>query len=137
MGSVAACRDHETWTGGTLKLEPIDEIDKYRKDHPLMGSSEKGASYGYFTVPVGDVVLDVISSGSFYQGNDWEHVSVSLPDRCPTWAEMCVVKDLFWKESETVIQFHPRKNSYKNYHEFCLHLWRHKSGHELPPTTQV
>ena len=25
----------------------------------------------------------------------WEHVSVSLRNRCPTWDEMCLVKDIF------------------------------------------
>src|SRR5690349_6482303 len=31
-------------------------------------------------------------------GEGWEHVSISIPseDRCPTWEEMCFVKDLFW-----------------------------------------
>lgn len=28
----------------------------------------------------------------------WEHVSVSLRNRCPTWDEMCLVKDIFWRD---------------------------------------
>ena len=31
----------------------------------------------------------------FSDGLGWDHVSVSLADRCPTWAEMCFIKDLF------------------------------------------
>ena len=27
-------------------------------------------------------------------GHGWEHVSVSLDHRCPSWAEMCLVKDI-------------------------------------------
>ncbi len=57
-------------------------------------------------------------------GDGWEHVSVSLQRRCPTWDEMCMVKDFFWGEEDTVIQYHPAKSEYINFHPFCLHLWR-------------
>lgn len=57
-------------------------------------------------------------------GMGWEHVSVSRKDRCPTWDEMCQVKDLFWDEDDCVVQFHPPKAEYVNFHENCLHLWR-------------
>lgn len=77
----------------------------------------------------GKPVIRVIAS----DGQGWEHVSVSLEFRCPIWEEMCWVKNLFWDETETVIQFHPAKKFYKNIHPFCLHLWR-RSGEnfELP-----
>lgn len=54
----------------------------------------------------------------------WEHVSVSLPDRCPAWEEMCWIKDLFFEPEECVIQFHPPASQYVNNHRYCLHLWR-------------
>jgi len=57
-------------------------------------------------------------------GAGWEHVSVSRSDRTPTWDEMCQVKDLFWDETDTVIQYHPAKTDYVNNHQFCLHMWR-------------
>lgn len=57
-------------------------------------------------------------------GGGWEHVSVSLLDRCPTWDEMCQVKDLFWGEEDCVVQFHPARKDYVNHHPYCLHLWR-------------
>lgn len=107
-------------------------LDKYRTKHPLYGMSPAGALFGYFRVPVGDMVLNVISSGP----DDWEHVSVSTPNRCPTWDEMCKVKDLFWNELETVVQFHPSSASYVNTHPYCLHLWKH-GVHELPPIRKV
>lgn len=58
----------------------------------------------------------------------WEHVSVSRRDRCPTWDEMCQVKDLFWDDEDCVVQYHPPKSSYVNLHPFCLHLWRRVNG---------
>lgn len=45
------------------------------------------------------------------------------------------IKDMFWEEGETVLQFHPKKSSYVNVHPCVLHLWK-KVGvdAELPPT---
>ena len=93
--------------------------DKFRIVHPHYGP---GDDYnGVF-----DVVLRhkqrvrVIAS----DGLGWEHVSVSREDRCPTWDEMCQVKDLFWGDEDTVVQYHPPKSQYVNIHKNCLHLWR-------------
>lgn len=71
-------------------------------------------------------------------GGGWEHVSVSYRRRTPTWDEMCKVKDMFWNEDETVVQYHPKKSDYVNLHPYCLHLWR-KCGEdfEQPPTNYV
>jgi hypothetical protein len=59
-------------------------------------------------------------------GEGWQHVSVSIEgaNRCPTWEEMCMVKNLFWAENEWAVQFHPAKSEYVNTHPRCLHLWR-------------
>lgn len=57
-------------------------------------------------------------------GLGWDHVSVSRRDRCPTWDEMCQVKDLFWDGDDCVMQLHPPKSDYINNHNFCLHIWR-------------
>lgn len=63
-------------------------------------------------------------------GMGWDHVSTRLVqgkkfvERCPTWAEMCFIKDYFFDESETVVQFHPAKSEYVNTHKYVLHLWR-------------
>lgn len=71
-------------------------------------------------------------------GKGWDHVSVSYRRRTPTWEEMSKIKDIFFNEEETVVQFHPKKSEYKNLCETCLHLWR-KQGeeYELPPRAFV
>lgn len=115
-----------------MRLIVLPELDGYRRVHPVFGSSPLRQSYGYFEIPLADgVMLSVISSGD---DPEWEHVSVSLPYRCPTWNEMNRVKELFWSDQETVLQFHPRKDQYRNVHPYCLHMWRHKqTNHVLPP----
>jgi len=102
-------------------------IEHLRQPHPIATSE---GMYGYFELGC----LRIISSGEGEHGGDWEHVSVSTADRCPTWDEMQQVKELFWKDTETVIQIHPPKEHYINYHPFCLHLWKKTGCHiELPP----
>ena len=76
---------------------------------------------GAFIVPLKhSQMVRVIASAAM----GWEHVSVSRKDRCPTWDEMCQIKDLFWDDSDCVVQFHPPKAEYVNNHPNCLHLWR-------------
>jgi hypothetical protein len=83
---------------------------------------------------LGQVALRVIASN----GGGWEHVSVSTERRCPTWDEMCFVKSLFWDEEDAVVQFHPPKRAYINYHPFTLHLWRKVGAEfEMPPSIMV
>jgi len=68
----------------------------------------------------------------------WDHVSVSLPARCPTWEEMCFVKDLFFDPQEAVMQLHPPRSDYVNCHPCCLHMWRpHNRSIPLPPSLMV
>lgn len=90
-------------------------------------ATANGEPFGAFFVPVkpGMPPLKIIASdGTDGEYEAWEHVSVSLPNRCPTWVEMSYVKSLFWDDSDCVVQYHPPRSEYVNNHEFCLHLWR-------------
>lgn len=118
-----------------MKDKLTESFDACRRVHPRMGGSPRGALYGYFVAGP----LRIISSGVPDPGEpQWEHVSVSCIDRCPTWAEMHLVKQMFWSDDETVLQFHPRKSEYVNRHEYALHLWRQVGvDHPLPPNHLV
>lgn len=67
----------------------------------------------------------------FSWGGGWDHVSVSYKNRCLTWDEMCMVKDMFFRSDECAVQYHPAKEDYINLHPFTLHLWRPQDK-ELP-----
>lgn len=100
--------------------------EKYRIALP--GYPAGDATNGCFVVPLKhQQKLRVIAS----DGLGWEHVSVSRSDRCPTWDEMCQIKDLFWDEDDCVVQYHPPKEDWVNNHPNCLHLWR-PIGVEMP-----
>lgn len=64
-------------------------------------------------------------------GEGWEHVSVSRQAECPSWDDMCRIKDLFWDPEDCVIQYHPPRSDYVNLHPHCLHLWR-PQGVDIP-----
>jgi len=102
--------------------------EKLRVRSGYMASSEANGNNGAFFLRLkpGEPPLQIIASdGAIHDGGDaWEHVSVSLPHRLPTWDEMCRVKDLFWDDSDCVVQFHPPRSDYVNNHSRCLHLWR-------------
>jgi hypothetical protein len=88
-----------------------------------------GDPFGWFeipTTPIGPVIRCQVSNA--YDEFEFEHVSVSLGHRCPTWDEMCKVKDLFWDEDDVVVQYHPAKSEYVNLSKTCLHLWRWTKG---------
>ena len=46
-------------------------------------ASEDGVSHGLFLIPFRSSQMRVLSSGDY--GVSWEHVSVSLKNRCPNW----------------------------------------------------
>lgn len=101
-------------------------------------ASQKGADYGMFDLRTneGQALRVMVSSGA--DEVPWEHVSVSTKTRCPTWKEMCWIKELFFEDEEVVIQYHPRKSDYVNQHPFCLHMWRPLNAElPLPPTIAV
>lgn len=71
-------------------------------------------------------------------GGGWDHVSVSFSKRCPTWDEMCMVKEIFWSDEECVVQYHPPRSLYVNNHPYCLHLWKPQgSTIKTPPTFMI
>lgn len=102
--------------------------DQFRwNDAPYGYGTDDGEPYGMFRIPgrhANGRELRVIACDGTETG--WEHVSVSIEgsDKCPSWQEMCIAKNLFWELSECVVQFHPAEENYVNVHSGCLHLWR-------------
>jgi len=93
--------------------------------------------YGVFIIPWG---YPFIAQCIVSKENGWEHVSVTIIEqpsndsRTPTWDEMSRIKDLFWNENETTVQFHPKKSEYVNNHEHVLHIWKQVGkDFTLPP----
>lgn len=113
---------------------------RYRGPDRECASDDTYGNNGVFTFKHKGAVLSCIVS----DGQSWEHVSVSLGHRTPTWAEMCFIKSVFWDPEDCVIQYHPPESQYVNHHPYCLHLWRPGRPHgaaalliPLPPLSMV
>ena len=101
-----------------------------------------------YLLPGMPMPIAAITDGSAWQigklrviaswGDGWDHVSVSLQNRCPLWDEMQFIKQCFFEDEEAVMQLHPRKSDYVNFHPYCLHLWKPQSAViPVPPTWMV
>jgi hypothetical protein len=102
------------------------QINRFRRTSfdviEVYGNTGDGYS-GVFDIPnphhPGEKFKVIASSG-----DGWDHVSMSLPNRTPTWREMGFLYRLFFKDCEFAVQFHVPSIDHVNYHPYCLHLWR-------------
>jgi len=97
--------------------------EKYRVKTGTFKSSQESGNNGFFEIKINNqLTFRVIAS----DGYGWEHVSISLikSNALPTWADMCLIKNIFWSKNDTVIQYHPAEKDYINLEENTLHLWR-------------
>ena len=136
-------------------MKTSDHINKYRiSNHPIpmFQTTDADGMNGCFAIPLDkesrNIALVIASDGRMAreEGVDipWEHVSVRIGekhngkriDRVPDWNEMCLIKDLFFKPEECVVQFHPPRSEYVNTHPCVLHLWRWKGG-EFPAPPKI
>ena len=120
-----------------MRAKPHEKLEEGRFRAGGMRSNT-GDLHGLFMLqgPTG-ARIRILSSGPDEEAG-WEHVSVSIEHRTPNWREMSLVKDLFWGDEECVVQFHPPKSEYVNYHPNCLHLWRPmRMDIPLPPSELV
>lgn len=117
--------------------KPQEDVEKYRITKGRLASVSAYGNNGAFEVP-GPERAKLFCIVSDMMG--WEHVSVSVlkKARCPSWAEMCFVKELFWMPEEAVMQLHPRQSDYVSFHDWTLHMWRPVDAEiPLPPHTLV
>lgn len=121
----------------------VPEQYRFKKEgHPYSSDASVGNN-GAFVIPHPSIrnywILAIASSELA-----WEHVSVHLfrkahmqkqqeVERTMTWQEMCFVKEIFWGEKATVLQYHPAKEDYVNMHPYTLHLWRPQGKFPKPP----
>ena len=119
-------------------MKDLHTLDKYRdRDFEYRIHGGPGdAGNGAFKVYVSGKSFFCIASN----GGGWEHVSVSPANRkrttAPTWEEMCEIKRMFFREDETVVEYHPAKADYVNLHPLCLNLWR-PTGVEMPRPPKI
>lgn len=108
--------------------------EKWRLKNGALGSDKSFGNNGCFIIRSLKLPKPVTIIASNKMG--WEHVSASLPDRCPTWEEVCIIKDIFWDKDDVVLQYHPAESDYVNNHRNTLHLWRPTNA-EVPTPPKI
>jgi len=104
-------------------MRDLRELDRWRRrDAAVLRhyGSVGDETCGAFTVPVGSHTFDCVASSD----GGWDHVSISLPNRCPSWLEMDALKRLFFRDHETAMQLHLPPGDHISLHPYCLHIWR-------------
>lgn len=112
-------------------MRPLQEIRRSERLR-IIRQGEDGFWAEFIYPPINPDKTCIIASW----GGGWEHVSFSFRNRCPSWDEMCLMKDIFWSDEECVVQYHPPKSEYVNRHPFCLHLWK-PIGQEYPMPPKI
>ena len=117
----------------SMELSKLHYLEKYRVLSGTFASGPELGMNGVFIIPhPAQKKVEFICIVSDKGG--WKHISVSMQrqlprrketvKRCPTWDEMCYIKQLFFEAEESAVQYHPPESQYKNLHPFVLHLWR-------------
>ena len=106
---------------------PNLRVERFKQPDPNTGIVYSNDCDGVYFIKRGPVRITVIASN----GAGWDHVSVSIRNRCPTWEEMEFVRGLFFRDDETVMQLSVPRSAHISLHPFCLHLWRPQDG-EIP-----
>ena len=57
------------------------------------------------------------------EGIIWRHLSISLPDRDPSWEQIKTARYQFFPEDGEVFQLLPPHSDYVNLHPHVFHLW--------------
>lgn len=98
----------------------------------LYATTAADKNNGVFVVPYLNNKVQLFCIAS--DGMGWDHVSITVLNskRCPSWEEMCYIKNMFWSEEDCVVQYHTSKENYVNVHPYCLHLWKPQGIEKFP-----
>lgn len=121
-------------------MRDLRELDKYRlPEQELQFTGELGGAgegfFAFYSIYSRKEELIRAIAGS---GMGWDHVSVSLGHRCPTWDEMEYTKRLFFQPYEICMQLHVAEKDHISHNPYTLHIWRPQTWViQLPPNWMV
>ncbi len=136
-------------------MKNLNELNKYRDRNAEARAygrdfcDDDRSWVGIFRVPVvqstGGYPKMLVIVSRYVEGNQkldanypWNHVSASLPNKCPTWEDMCKLKDLFFEPHEVAMQLHPAQSDNISNHSYCLHIWEPVNDIiPMPPSAMV
>jgi hypothetical protein len=113
-------------------IEIVSRLDKMLARIHEAGPALDVENAWVIAAQMGDIM--VIASN----GKGWDHVSVSLPYRCPLYDEMKAIKGIFFRDDEWAMELHAPPSKHISCHPYCLHLWRPQDAAiPIPPEEMV
>lgn len=117
-------------------MKNLNELNDSRirgriEGHPWNDRKNPSPTHGAFKVQTKRRAFRVLASlDRMRDGSLVEHISISheRENIYPPWDEMCEIKDMFFYQEESCIQFFPKKSEYVNLVNNCFHLWRPING---------
>ena len=113
-------------------MRDLTYLDDKRVESPIIFLGDK-KNTGFFIMRINGIYTKILATIDGEGDDKWEHVSVSHPNKIPSWETMAKVKELVFEDEEEVIQYHPKKSEYVNLHENCLHMWRPVNRNIITP----
>jgi hypothetical protein len=118
-------------------MKDLTDLNRFRvKDADILRQfgSVGDETCGAFMIPYPRTGVTLKCLASSDAGSGWDHVSVSLPNRCPNWFEMQHIHRVFFKKEETAWEYHVNEADHVNVHPYVLHIWRkHSFVIPMPP----
>jgi len=114
------------------------DIEPFRVIRGAFATNKAHGNNGHFFIPYNSKYLLCIVS----DGAGWEHVSFRIVNKKNTrswigdYRAMKFVKEMFWEDTECVVQYFPPKKDHINMHDNVLHLWK-PTDQELPMPKKV
>jgi hypothetical protein len=118
-------------------MRPLSQLNQYRNRQmearfELNVLGEHDDHWGYFLIKTSGHPKPMRVVASRFREHQpesksnfpWNHVSVSLPNRTPTWKEMSYIKELFFEPHEVAMQLHVGEADHVSNHDYCLHIWQ-------------
>lgn len=105
--------------GGNTNLPQIRQVEK--PPYYLMAQMQPGTKI----YRMGKVTIFV--SPAYQEADTGWHISISRPDRYPSWDEIAKARYELLPEEMMMVMLLPPPDEYINVHNHCFHL------HELPP----
>lgn len=99
-------------------------------------SAETGRHNGNMYVNERRGLRIVMSAAWELDGRRWLHLSMSHPNRLPTWSELVQAKEAFMGKDSRAVQILPPRSEWVNIHAYTLHMFVCLDGDPLPDFTR-
>jgi hypothetical protein len=111
---------------------------RWVEQFPAPDMNEESVSLGFYQRKGEHAPLRAMLSVDLYDRSEdplaghWLHISVSRPNRLPSWSDLVLVREEFGYGDQMFIQLIPPVSAWMNLHSYCLHMLHRLDGLTVP-----